>query len=1196
MNPRPNFFRQRHPMRTTFALITAVVLGGLFVSSPAARGQGFTESDAIFFGEVRKASGGQAFLLQAGELKITFVNQTNAANRVTLTTSLQPTGNGDHKPYSYALKVPLAYLPEVGRMQEYLSINSLSTKFKVEQITIDGVPATLPDGSSDFYVLNFASRANQYRLDLLVAGESTSTADDGIPDWWKTLYGMPLNANNANEDPDGDGWTNIEEFLRGGNPNKSNRDPQLATGELFVPESGQAGVYLQFLDSDTPDTGIHIGVSDINGSGFQFNLDGEPLVLGSSQNLTFADLKSGRLTVAHTNRSAREASVTVQWNDGGDVRSGDVAVRALSPSTGDGSESSLWLDGYDLPATGTRITTWPDRSGRGRPAAQPTPEFQPVAADRAADFSTIKSAHLFFQDASLPAGDHTVLAAYQAAVSSDTPQTVLSTNRGYLQVAPTSQAISYPGAPVYQMDATAVRGYENTSGEITTSIFRRQSNVMQNIFGLSYDGEGSAVSGIEPVLPTLGAKRTAVPSGDADPVGETLFGRIQELLVFPTALPEQKLRGVNDYLQSKWSGAVIWNFSTELKNVTLTAGQGSNPRIVRGGFGMDQLSGGPGADIISGGGGDDTLTGGAGNDTFIFGAIDLGRDTITDYDSAMDTIDVSALFWGQKGDARQYISVRQESNTVNGTPTLDTVLTVKKPDNSQIEIVLRHKVITANQLIPLIAEGHIRMGGLSIPTDVQLTLAPGTPTTPLAKSMQSSFKVNVTRSGVGVSAALDVPVGFFQDESGARFVVDGASSSEGMRSVVSFARGETTKVLTVHPVPDLNAGGMSTMQVSVLPNYKYSVNGAAVSQTISDNSKVWLEVVQPNAVVVSAQPARVLIHRDGGVTTSLVVDLELGGTAVNGVTMNTVPGSVTIPAGQTSFELNISARAAGVAAGPKVALVKLTSRDRYLLGNPHEGLVYIGNSAQETEGAGFERWLAAVTGGNIPNLQTLALSPAVMQDYVRAYAMGLTSLDELKKHRVNFNLVNKRPEFSNLGLLNAADLRWKMQASSDSLLWSDVSSTFTQVQDAGSVRLVGPPKTDAEKKKYYRFSMTVDPGQSVDTSIAAIAQATRYGMRGNASWTTDQETGDLVSSGSKTGETSLLLVEINGPKSLDFEMAIPGAGTTDSLAFYVDGILQTKTTGASTRVQRSFTTPGTYLLMWEFKRGSGNALIRNFVQ
>jgi hypothetical protein len=45
----------------------------------------------------------------------------------------------------------------------------------------------------------------------------------------------------------------------------------------------------------------------------------------------------------------------------------------------------------------------------------------------------------------LPAGDQTVLAAYAAAANSDAPQTLLSTNRGYLQLAATTQAISYPG-------------------------------------------------------------------------------------------------------------------------------------------------------------------------------------------------------------------------------------------------------------------------------------------------------------------------------------------------------------------------------------------------------------------------------------------------------------------------------------------------------------------------------------------------------------------------------------------------------------------------------------------------------------------------------------------------------------------------------------------------------------------------------
>lgn len=54
-----------------------------------------------------------------------------------------------------------------------------------------------------------------------------------------------------------------------------------------------------------------------------------------------------------------------------------------------------------------------------------------------------------------------------------------------------------------------------------------------------------------------------------------------------------------------------------------------------------------------------------------------------------------------------------------------------------------------------------------------------------------------------------------------------------------------------------------------------------------------------------------------------------------------------------------------------------------------------------------------------------------------------------------------------------------------------------------------------------------------------------------------------------------------------------GAGTGDSLALFIDGVKQSETTGAIVRVQRDLTGSDAHLLMWEFKRGSGNAVIRN---
>jgi len=1180
-------------MKNTFALILAVVLAALGVFSQAAHALGFTESDIVFYGEVRKSGGGQTVLLQSGHLKLTFVNQSNPANRVTLETELQPTGSGATKPWSYSLKVPLAYLPEAPRIGEFLAVGNSSTNFKIQEITIDGVSATLPDGSKEFYGLSFASRSGDYRLDLLVSGSSADSDGDGMPDWWEKLFGLDPNLSDANADSDNDGWSNLQEFLRGSNPALSNRDPQLVTSEILVPESGEAGIYPQVLDSDTADSGIHLILADAV-NGFEIKYDGEALEPG--EEISLSDFRSGRMTIAHADRAVRTASLPVSWNDGGETFSGAVQVQVTSPTVRDGSDASLWLDGYDLPANGASVSTWSDRSGNGRNATQPLPAYQPKVTDHSVDFSKVGLSHLFFQDSSLPSADHTVLASYSAAASSENPQTLLSTNRGYLQLAATAQAVSYPGAPTYQVDGNALRGYENATGKLTTSIFRRQNTLLQNMLGLSYDGENRAIATIDPVLPTLGARRSAVPNGSASPVDQPLAGQLQELLVFPTALAEQKLRGVNDYLESKWNGAVIWDFSTNLKDITLTAGPGTEPRIIRGGFGKDKLAGGAGNDTLSGGAGDDVLTGGPGADRFVLGGVDLGRDQITDFDSANDILDVSAPFWGVTGDARNYISVRLDVNYSAEVPTLDSTVIVTRPDGSKQEIVLQNVVIGATELIRLIAEGHVRMGSLSIPTTVQVSLAPGTPTAPLGESVSQSFTVNLTRSGAGVSAALDVPLGLIQGST-RKFVVEGASSNEGPRSVVSFARGETTKTVTVHPVPDLETNGVSNLEVAVLPQFKYTVSGGSVAQTVTDNPLVWLEVTQVNAVAAISQPARIVLRRNGSTTSALTVNYRLGGTAVSGTHFSIADTTtVTIPAGASSKEIQISALASGLTAGPKALLVRLASRDRYLLGDPHEAVIYVGNTAAETNGAGFDRWLAALSKGAMNNRGDLErLKPERVAAYLKAYAFGLKSAEEADNANISLRIVNGRPELTAPGQFNAADLKWGVEASSGLGGFSDATSTFVRNADPNGLKLVGPPVENTGTSRFYRLSMKTEPGQLASSSISQTTGSSQYGMSGNANWNADSDSGALVSSGS-IGETNRIISSVTGPVSLNFEMEIVGGNWNDSLVFYIDGVKQSETDGGAVGFRKNLTTSGKHLLMWEFTRDAGKAVIRNLAK
>lgn len=73
---------------------------------------------------------------------------------------------------------------------------------------------------------------------------------------------------------------------------------------------------------------------------------------------------------------------------------------------------------------------------------------------------------------------------------------------------------------------------------------------------------------------------------------------------------------------------------------------GSGADTLRGGSGEDTLSGGGGADTLVGGSDNDVLAGGSGDDLFVIGGSD-GDDTIVDFVSAADVIDITATFVDQ---------------------------------------------------------------------------------------------------------------------------------------------------------------------------------------------------------------------------------------------------------------------------------------------------------------------------------------------------------------------------------------------------------------------------------------------------------------------------------------------------------------------------------------------------------------------
>jgi hypothetical protein len=963
--------------------------------------------------------------------------------------------------------------------------------------------------------------------------------------------------------------------------------------ELLVPELGEAGCLLQFHDSDSSSAEISLTLDFAPLNGFQARLDGAPLT-ENTVTLTASALQSGRLTIGHRDPSVRSASLPLTWNDGGEASSGAVQIRVTSPSSADGNDAALWLDAASLPV-GETVSSWTDRSGNERNAMQPLeenqPSVEPFGNHQSVQFST-PSSHLFFQDEAIPNGNHTILAVWSSSGSRSASQVLLSSNRGFLRLEPTAEAVSYPGAPLYQADGLAVRGYESSPGEISTSIFRREDSTLQNIFGLSYNGEEIEAEALDPVLPTIGARRLALPV--EDPIAHGFAGRLHELLVFPTALPEQKLRDVHDYLQSKWSGHIIWDFSTNLRPVRLAAAA-SGRNIIRGGHGDDDLAGGGQETILSGGPGADILRGTSGADTFVFGGVDTGDDLIVDFDPENDVIDLSALFWGESGDARQFLTTRLDTRFDTPIPTLDTILILQRPDGSAQEIALQDTIFGTQQVIELIVEGRIRMGGLSIPTEVTLALAPGSEDSAvLRESLHESFSVEITRTGDGVAGALEVPLGLFRDALGKDFVLEGSTSKDGKRAVVNFGRGETSKLITFRPLPDLETEGPERWETAILPHFRYSVAGGPVARSVSDDPMVHLVVTEPNALT-SGQPARVRVIRDGTPAGALTVNLELDGTALEGTHINSVPRTMTIPAGQPAAELAITTVDGWDGAMARMAMLRLLPRDGYLVGHPHEATVYAAKAAPDPETSGFDRWLTAATGGEVSSLLDLLQGDSAdrFNSLLRAYAAGQPADDTVVGPGLSFRLVENRPSISSPLSSSAADLRWEVHDSGNGNEWRDVSASFSQELSGEGLTLLGPPREEGDETNLYRLSFTLEQGSRLAAGIERLASSDRYGMKGASSWRADPATGHLTSTTGAPGTTSRLIVQVENPTLLEFEMSVREGDGSDLLSFYIDGRRVAETSGDPVQFRRQIDPDRPVLLMWEFHRTSGQAVIGN---
>ena len=315
----------------------------------------------------------------------------------------------------------------------------------------------------------------------------------------------------------------------------------------------------------------------------------------------------------------------------GDLASGDDAIGLAAPVI---SDALMWLDAADLgtifDAEGDSaasqdlfsglVATWADKSGHGHDVVGTSATLDSIDDNTTVRFTddimtgpdvfggSASEMHVF-SVVQENARDSNVLISFNGADISQSGRFFLHApyTNGTWYFDPgdhTTQRSSIGGSPTDIGDVTLVNAYKSVSDN--------QNGIELN--GGAYIGTDSGAV----AATTAGGLRLGRTSPDHE---------LAELIVFDRRLDQDEVDAVEAYLAGKW----------QIDGMQDTQFGGADR--LDGGAGHDVLNGGAGDDILIGGVGDDALTGGAGADRFVFGQ-SHGRDTITDFQPGLDTIDL----------------------------------------------------------------------------------------------------------------------------------------------------------------------------------------------------------------------------------------------------------------------------------------------------------------------------------------------------------------------------------------------------------------------------------------------------------------------------------------------------------------------------------------------------------------------------
>ncbi len=164
---------------------------------------------------------------------------------------------------------------------------------------------------------------------------------------------------------------------------------------------------------------------------------------------------------------------------------------------------------------------------------------------------------------------------------------------------------------------------------------------------------------------------------------------------------------------------------------------------------------------------------------------------------------------------------------------------------------------------------------------------------------------------------------------------------------VTIQSGSSSAVIPVAPIWDKVNDGDKTVVVTLSSSNLYSIGSqGSATVTIVDHDLPTVTVSASVASITekSTQPGLFVFSRAGLTNSPLTVYYAVTGTAVSGTNYIALPGSVTIPAGQTSSSVQVAPLWDQVYVGDKTVMVTISDNSLYAIAAPSFATVTIKDS------------------------------------------------------------------------------------------------------------------------------------------------------------------------------------------------------------------------------------------------------------